>query len=78
MSNCSTLLGLANLTFGFAQEYLIPEEYVHIMRESMLNRCPHSSYDQVHEVVKKELGGAPDEVCFNLLNSSQKQSYGLI
>ncbi|KAM3309022.1 putative ABC1 protein isoform X2 [Capsicum chacoense] len=43
-------------------EYLIPEEYVHIMRESMLNRCPHSSYDQVHEVVKKELGGAPDEI----------------
>lgn len=28
----------------------------------MLNRCPHSSYDQVHEVVKKELGGAPDEI----------------
>lgn len=31
----------------------------------MLNRCPHSSFDQVREVVKKELGGAPDEVCFN-------------
>ncbi|XP_015080214.1 putative ABC1 protein At2g40090 [Solanum pennellii] len=43
-------------------EYLVPEEYVRIMRESMLNRCPHSSYDQVHEVVKKELGGAPDEI----------------
>lgn len=43
-------------------EYLVPDEYVHIMRESMLNRCPHSSYDQVHEVVKKELGGAPDEI----------------
>ncbi|XP_055831285.1 putative ABC1 protein At2g40090 isoform X1 [Solanum dulcamara] len=43
-------------------EYLVPEEYVCIMRESMLNRCPHSSYDQVHEVVKKELGGVPDEI----------------
>ncbi|KAK6786416.1 hypothetical protein RDI58_014941 [Solanum bulbocastanum] len=43
-------------------EYLVPEEYVRIMRESMLNKCPHSSYDQVHEVVKKELGGAPDEI----------------
>ncbi|XP_019239792.1 PREDICTED: putative ABC1 protein At2g40090 [Nicotiana attenuata] len=43
-------------------EYLVPEEYVHIMRESMLNRCPHSSFDQVREVVKKELGGAPDEI----------------
>ncbi|KAH0664093.1 hypothetical protein KY284_029024 [Solanum tuberosum] len=43
-------------------EYLVPEEYVRIMRESMLNKCPHSSYDQVHEVIKKELGGAPDEI----------------
>ncbi|KAL3365451.1 hypothetical protein AABB24_010537 [Solanum stoloniferum] len=43
-------------------EYLVPEEYVCIMRESMLNKCPHSSYDQVHEVIKKELGGAPDEI----------------
>lgn len=29
----------------------------------MLNRCPTSSYDQVCQVVKKELGGAPEEVC---------------
>ncbi|CAN4117987.1 unnamed protein product [Withania somnifera] len=43
-------------------EYLVPEEYVRIMRESMLNRCPHSSYDQVLEVIRKELGGAPDEI----------------
>lgn len=45
------------------QEYLVPEEYVKTMRESMLNRCPVSSYDQVCDVIKKELGGAPDEVC---------------
>lgn len=70
-------MGLSNLTFVFSQEYLVPEEYVRIMRESMLNRCPHSSYDQVHEVVKKELGGAPDEVCLNLLDSPQKQWFGL-
>ncbi|PSR93200.1 ABC1 protein precursor [Actinidia chinensis var. chinensis] len=43
-------------------EYLIPEEYVQRMRESLLNRCPVSSYDQVCEVVEKELGGKPDEV----------------
>lgn len=43
-------------------EYLIPEEYVQVMRESMLNRCPVSTYDQVCEVVKKELGGTPDEI----------------
>lgn len=28
----------------------------------MLNKCPVSSYDQVCEVVKKELGGPPDEI----------------
>lgn len=28
----------------------------------MLNRCPVSSYDQVLEVFRKELGGTPDEV----------------
>lgn len=37
------------------------------MRESMLNRCPVSTYDQVCEVVKKELGGTPDEVCIHSL-----------
>ncbi|KAK6121423.1 hypothetical protein DH2020_044825 [Rehmannia glutinosa] len=43
-------------------EYLVPDEYVQIMSQSMLNRCPVSSYNQVREVVKKELGGAPDEI----------------
>lgn len=43
-------------------EYLVPEEYVQIMRESMLNKCPVSTYDQVREVVKKELGGTPEEI----------------
>lgn len=45
------------------QEYLVPEEYVQTMRESMLNKCPVSSYDQVCEVFKKELGETPDKVC---------------
>ncbi|GFP97640.1 putative abc1 protein at2g40090 [Phtheirospermum japonicum] len=43
-------------------EYLVPDEYVQIMRQSMLNKCPVSSYDQVLEVFKKELGGEPDEI----------------
>lgn len=45
------------------QEYLVPQEYVLIMRESMLNKCPVSSYQQVCEVFKKELGDTPDKVC---------------
>ncbi|CAM8913585.1 hypothetical protein QQ045_031157 [Rhodiola kirilowii] len=43
-------------------EYLIPEEYVFTMRESMLNKCPVSSYDQICEVVKNELGAKPEEL----------------
>ncbi|KAB1217741.1 hypothetical protein CJ030_MR3G014849 [Morella rubra] len=43
-------------------EYLVPQEYVQIMRESMLNKCPVSSYDQVCEVIKKELGDTPDKI----------------
>ncbi|XP_021732460.1 putative ABC1 protein At2g40090 [Chenopodium quinoa] len=43
-------------------EYLVPEEYVKTMRESMLNKCPVSSYDQVCDVIKKELGGMPNEI----------------
>ncbi|XP_052199115.1 putative ABC1 protein At2g40090 isoform X2 [Diospyros lotus] len=43
-------------------EYLVPQEYVQRMRESLLNRCPVSSFDQVCEVVSKELGGKPDEI----------------
>jgi hypothetical protein len=29
----------------------------------MLNKCPVSSYDQVCQVFKKELGETPDKVC---------------
>lgn len=29
----------------------------------MLNKCPVSTYDQVRKVIKKELGGTPEEVC---------------
>ncbi|KAK1307222.1 putative ABC1 protein [Acorus calamus] len=43
-------------------EYVVPQEYVHTMRASMLNRCPVSSYEQVCQVFKKELGKLPDEV----------------
>ncbi|XP_015877370.3 putative ABC1 protein At2g40090 [Ziziphus jujuba] len=43
-------------------EYLVPQEYVQTMRESMLNKCPVSSYDQVCEVFKKELGETPEKI----------------
>ncbi|KAL9332607.1 hypothetical protein ACSQ67_002217 [Phaseolus vulgaris] len=43
-------------------EYLVPEEYVQTMRESMLNKCPVSSYEQVCNVFKRELGDTPDKI----------------
>ncbi|KAH9329900.1 hypothetical protein KI387_002008, partial [Taxus chinensis] len=43
-------------------EYLVPQEYVQVMRTSMLNKCPVSSYSQVCAVFTKELGKLPHEV----------------
>ncbi|PRQ38357.1 hypothetical protein RchiOBHm_Chr4g0412971 [Rosa chinensis] len=51
-------------TFRMSFEYLVPEEYVRTMRESMLNKCPVSSYEQVCEVIEKELGDKPDNIFF--------------
>ena len=70
MSSLDRGIGLQNTSrsecsFFLLQEYLVPHEYVQIMRESMLNRCPVSSYEQVCEVFKKELGRTPNEVCIS-------------
>ncbi|KAJ4756954.1 Protein kinase superfamily protein [Rhynchospora pubera] len=43
-------------------DYVVPQEYVQTMRESMLKRCPVSSYDQVRRVFFKELGQPPEDV----------------
>ncbi|KAL0452736.1 UNVERIFIED_CONTAM: putative ABC1 protein [Sesamum latifolium] len=59
-------------------EYLVPDEYVKIMRESLLNRCPESSYDQVLEVFKKELGGAPDEVQHTHMTDTAAADYATV
>lgn len=40
----------------------MPEEYVQTMRESMLKRCPVSSYEQVRGVFAKDLGESPESV----------------
>lgn len=56
---------------------MVPEEYIQTMRDSMLKRCPVSSYDQVCRVFVRELGQPPENVfllflslvstlCFNL------------
>ena len=37
-------------------DYLLPEEYVRTMRESMLDRCPTSTPADVRAIVEKDLG----------------------
>lgn len=44
------------------QDYLLPEEYVKIMRASMLDKCPVSTYKQVCDVFLAQLGRLPNEV----------------
>lgn len=44
------------------QDYLLPEEYVKIMRASMLDKCPVSTYKQVCDVFLAQLGSLPNEV----------------
>ncbi|RCV41354.1 hypothetical protein SETIT_9G129000v2 [Setaria italica] len=41
-------------------EYVVPEEYVQTMRESMLKKCPVSSYEEVRGVFAKDLGESPE------------------
>lgn len=41
----------------------------------MLNKCPVSSYDQVCEVFKKELGETPDKVYILALWVSEDSCY---
>ncbi|GBG93072.1 hypothetical protein CBR_g58691 [Chara braunii] len=43
-------------------DYLLPEEYVKTMRQGMLNKCPLSSRDQVHNVFLAEFGRLPHEL----------------
>ncbi|GLJ26819.1 hypothetical protein SUGI_0523500 [Cryptomeria japonica] len=45
---------------------LIPREYVKVMRISMLNKRPTSSYSQICDVSTKELGKLPHEVFFGV------------
>jgi len=43
-------------------DYVVPPEYLYTFRDSMLKRCPVSSYHQVCNVFLKELGRLPDDV----------------
>ncbi|KAI5083093.1 hypothetical protein GOP47_0002836 [Adiantum capillus-veneris] len=43
-------------------EYLLPSEYVQTMKDCMLDKCPVSTFEQVCELFKAELGRLPHEV----------------
>jgi aarF domain-containing kinase len=46
----------------FLQDYLLPAEYVRVMQESMLDKCPVSTYEQISAVIQRELGLTPEQV----------------
>jgi len=56
------LASCLNVFVRLFQEYVVPEEYVQTMRESMLKRCPVSSYEEVRQVFAKDLGESPETV----------------
>ncbi|CAI7779639.1 unnamed protein product [Closterium sp. NIES-53] len=43
-------------------DYIVPEEYVTVMKESMLNTCPVTPYEDVRLVIQSELGKPPEEI----------------
>lgn len=44
------------------QDHLLPEEYVGTMRQHMLDRCPVSSYAEVQQIIREDLGAPPEEL----------------
>lgn len=50
-----------------------------ILRESMSKKCPVSTYEQVCEVVKNELGESPDKVrCICLIYINIMETNGTL
>ena len=41
---------------------MLPEEYVHTMRRTMLDACPVSPYREVSRIVTEDLGSPPEEL----------------
>ena len=44
------------------QDYILPEEYVRIMRDYMLDKCPVSSFQDIVKVITEDLGKSPEEL----------------
>lgn len=45
--------------WGYEQEHLLPEEYVEVMRQYMLDKCPTSPWREVERTLTRELGSPP-------------------
>ncbi|GJP38095.1 hypothetical protein CLOM_g22540 [Closterium sp. NIES-68] len=43
-------------------DYIVPEEYVTVMKESMLNTCPVTPYEDVRLLIQSQLGKPPEEI----------------
>ena len=46
----------------FIQDHLLPPEYVHTMRDHMLDKCPVSSPAEVAKTLREDLGAGPEEL----------------
>ena len=44
------------------QDYILPAEYVSIMRDYMLDKCPVSTYKDIAQVIQEDLGKSPEEL----------------
>ena len=44
------------------QDHLLPPEYVHTMRDHMLDKCPVSSPAEVAKTLREDLGAGPEEL----------------
>lgn len=62
--------------FCLVKDHLLPEEYVHTMRDSLLDKCPVSSFAQVVRTLDEELG-APPSVLFAEFNPEPMASASL-
>lgn len=45
-----------------SQDHLLPEEYVVTFRETMLDKCPSSTFSQVVNTIVAELGAPPSKL----------------
>jgi hypothetical protein len=47
---------------SLAQDHLLPSEYVTVMRDNLLDKCPVSPWSEVRAIMKEDFGMFPEEM----------------